>query len=179
MRKNIVLIGFMGSGKTSVGKKIAESSGFKFTDIDAEIEKSSKMKIKDIFARHGESYFRKLETSELKKISAQEGAVISTGGGIIKMRRNFPLLKKAGVVVYLKNSFAVSARRLEGKDDRPLFRKDNIKSARQLYKSRLALYREASDVTVVTDKKGVNEAARLIIKKTEKFFGTGKSKIKK
>ncbi|HNZ29117.1 MAG: Shikimate kinase 1 [Candidatus Aerophobetes bacterium ADurb.Bin490] len=177
--KNIVLIGFMGSGKTSVGKKIAESACLKFTDVDAEIEKSSKMKIKDIFARRGESYFRALETAVLKKVAARSGAVISTGGGIIKMRRNFPILKKAGVVVYLKNSFAVSARRLEGKDDRPLFRKDNIKSARELYKSRLALYKEASDITVVTDKKNIDQAARLIIKKTENFFGTGKSKIKK
>jgi len=168
--KNIVLIGFMGSGKTTVGKKVSRITGMKFVDLDAQIEKSAKTKISRIFETRGELYFRGLETKALAKAGKKSKTVISTGGGIIKMDKNLPLLKKAGLVVYLKNSFAVCKKRLEGKTDRPLFNKDNLKSARALFKSRLELYKKAADITVITDRLNAEEAAKLIVTKAEKIW---------
>ena len=163
--KNIILIGFMGSGKTSVGAEIAALTGLKLEDIDARIVKDAGMPISEIFSKFGEERFRKLETQAAKKVSAMKGRVISTGGGIVTRPENLPVLKSGGTVVYLKNSFAVSKRRLAGKKDRPLFDSGNLGKTRALFKSRLKLYEKASDVTVVTDKKTVEQAAKEAIKK--------------
>ena len=164
--KNLVLIGFMGSGKTSVAARISRLTGRKAVDTDALVEIRTGKKIKDIFASKGEDYFRKLESAAAKKAAAMKNSVIATGGGIIKKPENIRALKKTGTVIFLKNSFAVSARRLKGKTDRPLFKSGNLKQARELYKSRLPVYMKCADIIINTDKKTVNEAADLIIKKT-------------
>lgn len=163
--KNIILIGFMGSGKTSVGMEISNVTGLKLEDIDTRIVRTSKMEIRDIFEKYGEEYFRKLETKTAGKVCSLKNRVISTGGGIVTRPENLPVLKKGGIVVYLKNSFAVSAKRLSGKKDRPLFDPLNLKKTEALYKKRLKLYKQAADITVVTDKKSVAQAAAEVIKK--------------
>lgn len=174
--KNIILIGFMGSGKTSVGAEIAALSGLKFEDIDTGIIKTAKMEIKEIFAKYGEEYFRKLETKALKKTCAMKNRLISTGGGIVTRPENLEILRGGGTVVYLKNSFGVSAKRLAGKKDRPLFDPANMKKTEELYRKRLGLYEAAADITVVTDKKSVAQAAREVIKKAGIKVENGKSK---
>ena len=172
--KNIVLIGFMGSGKTAVGRKLAKKIGWKFVDVDAEIVKSEGMSITKIFEKYGEVYFRRLETEAARKILDGSGKIVATGGGIVVKKRNIPVIKKRGVVAYLKNSFAESEKRLKGKKDRPLFR--NINNARKLYKERLELYEKAADIKVLTDGKTVAAAAESVKKKLEAGFAGSKSK---
>jgi shikimate kinase len=164
--KNIVLIGFMGSGKTAVSGALARKTKKKAIDTDRIIEKNSRMKVKNIFARYGEPYFRELETRAALLLTKKKNMIISTGGGIVTRRENVKVLRAAGVVVYLKNSFAVSARRLKGKKDRPLFDHKNLKSAKALFKKRQKLYSAAAHLTVETGKKTVSQVADEILKRT-------------
>ena len=92
--ENIILIGFMGCGKTTVGKKLASMSGRKFLDMDDEIVRRAGMKITEIFEKYGEDRFRQMETELCEQLSETEGLVIATGGGVIKNERNMQLLKK-------------------------------------------------------------------------------------
>lgn len=163
---NIVLIGFMGSGKTSVSKALAKKARMNLIDTDAMVEKKARLKIKKIFADKGEPHFRALEAAAAKKAAKLKNTVIATGGGIVKKPANVMALSKSGVVVYLKNSFETSRRRLAGKKDRPLFNHDNLAAARALFRQRQKLYRAAADAVVVTDKKNVAAVVAEILKKT-------------
>lgn len=163
--KNIVLIGFMGSGKTAISEILAKKTKRKIIDIDALIEANAGMRIKRIFAMYGEPYFRKLETKAALLASEEAGVIIATGGGIVMRPANIAALKKNGAVVYLKNSFEVSAKRLKKDTDRPLFDHNNLEKTRALYVKRLPLYKAAADLTVVTDKKNVTAVAAEILKK--------------
>jgi len=177
--KNIILIGFMGSGKTSVARKIASLTKLKLEDIDLWIVKSAKMEIKEIFEKRGEAFFRKLEIKTAKKVCAIKNRVISTGGGIVTQAENLKILKSGGIVVYLKNSFATSVKRLEGKKDRPLFDLSNRKKTKLLFESRLKLYKKAAAVTVSTDNKSVLQVAKEVIKKAEQKVENNKLGTKK
>jgi shikimate kinase len=162
---NIILVGFMGSGKTAVAKALSEKLKWHFEDIDALIVKNAAMPINKIFAEFGEARFRELETQAAVETCSQHGQVISTGGGIVTIPRNIPVLKKSGTVIYLKNTFATSRRRIGAADDRPLFRQDKIKEARALFNKRLPMYKKAADITIVTDKKNVGQVVESIVKK--------------
>ena len=137
--KNIVLIGFMGSGKTTISKLLSKKLKREILDIDSLIEKNTAMRIKTIFKKYGEEYFRDLETKTVKSISNVKGKIISTGGGVIVREENIKNLKKNGIIVYLKNSFETSKKRLEGKKNRPLFMPEKINEAYKLYKKRITL----------------------------------------
>jgi len=154
---NIILIGFMGSGKTSVGKKLADILGMKFTDLDSEIVKRAGMPINEIFDTYGEKRFRELESETLRSFVSIEGNVIATGGGIITVPSNLETLKNTGKIIYLKNSFETSRLRVEGKGDRPLFR-DTAK-AYELFEKRAGLYEAASDIIIETDDLNVAQVA--------------------
>lgn len=162
---NIVLIGFMGSGKTSVAKQLSKITGMTNTDTDSIVEKKSGKKIKKIFDEKGEDYFRDLESKAAIKASKMKNTIIATGGGIIKRPENIEALKRTGTLVFLKNSFSVSEARLKNKKDRPLFRQDRIKQARKLFKERMPVYIKSSDIIINTDKKSIKEAAEEIAMK--------------
>lgn len=162
---NLVLIGFMGSGKTSVAKELSKLTGMKAVDTDAMIEKKSGKKIKTIFAQKGEAYFRILESKAAIKAAGMKNTVIATGGGIIKNPDNIKALKKTGTVIFLKNSFSVAEARLKNKKDRPLFSRDNMKQAKRLFRERLPVYAGSADITVNTDKKSIKEAVEEIVSK--------------
>ena len=102
--KNIVLIGFMGSGKTSVGKRLSLVLKREFIDTDDFIEKREGMTINEIFKEKGEEEFRKIERELYKRFSTPKKKIIATGGGVIKNSANIANLKKGGVIVYLKSS---------------------------------------------------------------------------
>lgn len=118
--ENISLIGFMGTGKSSVGKLLASRLGFYFTDLDAEIEAKCNMTILEIFDQYGEDYFREKEKSVLKEVAARKNTVIATGGGAVKDAENLSLLKKSGFVIALTASAEVIYERTARVGERPL-----------------------------------------------------------
>ena len=101
MRDNVILTGFMGTGKTSLGKMLATRLGRPFVDIDKKIEDDAQLSIPKIFERYGEPYFRELERAAVKELSERRGLVIATGGGTVKDEENIRLLKSSGVMICL------------------------------------------------------------------------------
>lgn len=163
--RNIVLIGFMGSGKTVVSKVLSKKLKMKIKDTDELIEKTTKLKIKEIFAKYGEEYFREIEKKVVSNVSKRKNIIISTGGGIVKNELNIKNLKKNGIIVYLKNSFLTSVKRLKNKKDRPLFDHQNLKNTKKLFNLRQKLYESAADIIIKTDNKSIKEVAKEIIEK--------------
>jgi shikimate kinase len=163
---NIILIGFMGSGKTSIGRELAKKTGLKYVDLDRMIVKRSGMPIKRIFARFGEEVFRDLEAQVVKKAAGMKRVVIATGGGVVKRTANVRELRKAGKVVFLRTGFGTIVDRIRARDDRPLFDMDNIKGTKKLYLSRLPVYRRSAHLAVTTDNKTIKQVVDIIIKKT-------------
>lgn len=147
MGKGIVLIGFMGAGKTSVGKRLAERLGIPFVDTDARIEQKTGQSISAIFAEQGEMAFRAIETAMLKELAAEPAAVIATGGGIVTQEDNWPLLKALGWVVHLYAPTEALFLRVNRQNHRPLLQTENPReSFESLYQAREALYRQADFV---------------------------------
>ncbi len=146
---NIVLCGFMGSGKTVVGKELAKIMGCRFVDTDELIEKEQGVAIKAIFATHGEDYFRDLEYEMCKKVSQMKNCVVSTGGGAMTFKRNVDAIKEGSSVVFLDASFPVICDRIADNSSRPLFQ-DRDK-AKQLYDERKDKYLAAADYVINGD----------------------------
>lgn len=148
---NIVLIGMPGCGKTTIGMLLSRISGMEFIDIDKEIEKSSGMTIEQIFSEYGEEHFRSLEAAETARAGNHSGAVIATGGGVVKLRDNYDSLHKNGRIYFIQRNVSELAT-----NGRPLS-KDKTALA-ELYKERLPLYHEFADcVTPVGDLAAVAE----------------------
>ncbi len=140
----IYLVGLPGSGKTTVGKALAQSLGLGFIDLDQKIEQEATMFIDEIFASYGEKFFRALETNVLKEVKTEDNVVISTGGGIVCNKKNKEYMN--GVVIYLTCPLPVIENRL--KEDpaiRPLMKKNSIEA---LFAERDELYRYFMDVSV-------------------------------
>lgn len=155
----LVLIGFMGSGKSTIGRKISESWGFKFLDTDELIEKEEKRTVSEIFAESGEPYFRSLETKAISGDFCElGGCVISCGGGLPMRAENREPLKKSGRVIYLKTSPETVMKRLKNDTTRPLLqRKDKEEAIKSLMKEREPVYCDLADITVITDGKSVEQ----------------------
>lgn len=150
--RNIVLIGLMGAGKTTVGKIAAQSLGFGFTDTDHVITDTAGKTIPEIFEAEGETGFRTRETEALRSLLGREGQVIATGGGIVTKAENLPLLKELGLVVWLHAETNTLYERTSHNQDRPLLRNaDPEGTLRHLLNARRGLYEQACDVTITTD----------------------------
>ncbi len=146
-KKNIVLIGFMGCGKTTVGKELAKKLNFYFLDIDYMIQKEENKSIEKIFEIFGEDYFRALEKEACYKVSNFKNYVISTGGGVIKDEENIINLKRNGVIVYLKATPQKIYENLKYDNKRPLLKdKDKFKTICDLLKQREDLYIKYADI---------------------------------
>ncbi len=157
-KRSIVLTGMPGSGKSTLGAILAEKLGRTLYDTDAEIVRRAGTPITEIFQRHGEAYFRDLESAVIRDLSARGGAVIATGGGAVLRRENVDALKQNGTVVFLDRPLQA----LLPTDDRPLA--DNAQKLRALYETRYPVYTAAADVTVpVTGTP--EETANLILEK--------------
>ncbi|MET7259509.1 shikimate kinase [Dyadobacter fermentans] len=120
--KNVILVGMMSSGKTTLGKKLARALNYQFVDLDKLIEKDQGMEISAIFSQQGETYFREVESRILKDTSAQKGIVLASGGGTPCFFDNMEVIKKMGVSIFLDVPAEDLAKRIEnhGKDDRPI-----------------------------------------------------------
>ncbi len=149
MKDNLVLIGFMGSGKTTVGRKIAKILDMKFIDMDQLIEKKDGRAIKDIFEVDGEKYFRQLESEVAKECSEMNNVVVSTGGGVILNQENIKNLKKSSLIFYLDADANCIYQRVKHNKDRPLLNvEDPVKKIEELLNSRRELYEKSCDIKV-------------------------------
>ncbi len=167
--KNIVLTGFMGTGKTEVGKELSRLLGLKMIDIDNEIEKSKGITINDIFERYGESKFRDIETEMIKKISTEKNLIISTGGGAVLREENFRMLKENGIIVCLFATPETIFERTKNNSDRPLLKVDDpLKKIKELLEYRLPFYKKA-DIIIDTEGKTPLQIAEEIMKKINKM----------
>ncbi|MGO9379336.1 MAG: shikimate kinase [Dissulfurispiraceae bacterium] len=165
MVKNIVLTGFMGTGKTEVGRVLAQRLGYVLIDVDEEIEKEQKIKIADIFSRYGELSFRDIESIMIKKLAQLNRVVISTGGGAVLRQENIDCLRAKGIIVYLTASAETIFDRTKGSNDRPLLLVDDpLGKIKELLAFRQPFYQK-SDVAVDTEGKTPVEVAEEIIEK--------------
>ncbi len=163
MKKNIVLIGFMGTGKTTIAKMLSKFLNMPMVDTDEQIELDFDMSIKDIFAKYGEKTFRDMETSTVEKLSAVGGQIISTGGGVVLRDGNIGILKENGIVVCLKASSDTILNRIGHNNDRPLLQsKDRLERIKELLAQREQAYSRA-DFSVITDDKSKNEIVKEIV----------------
>lgn len=163
----IYLIGFMGSGKTTVSQELSEKLEMAIFDTDREIVKLAGKSINQIFAIDGEEKFRVLESEVLHSMPLAD-AVVSTGGGIIGSEKNRLFLKEKMNVVFLNADFSTIMERLKDDDTRPLFSQDNMEVAEKLYNLRLPLYREAANIEVDASGKSVSIIADEIIQRMKK-----------
>ncbi|MDQ7059710.1 MAG: shikimate kinase [Sulfurimonas sp.] len=147
--ENIVLIGFMGSGKTSVGKILARQLHKKFMDVDTLIEKEQNASVTEIFKAKGEEYFRSLEQTCIDELAQNKGQIIATGGGL----PIYSSIPEKSLVVYIDADFDVILNRLSSKEHakRPLLQ-DEVR-ARTLYEERIDIYKEQALLTVVPTKR--------------------------
>ncbi len=141
----IYLVGFMGAGKTTVGRELAARIDAPFFDLDELIVAAEKLSIKDIFVTRGEAYFRKRERDVLRSTHYLERAIIATGGGTFTFDENVQFIQQEGLSVYLAAPYALLRSRIEVKGDRPLFRDDF--ATLELFTNRLRYYK-MSDVTL-------------------------------
>lgn len=167
---HIVLIGFMGSGKTETGKRLAKEMGIPFLDVDKKITSEMRMSVADIFSRFGEVFFRALETKAIKELGeTEERMVISVGGGLPMQPQNHKYLKKMGTIVYLKGSVDTLKKRLRGDRTRPLLQGADLEGKiRKMLASREPVYEELADITVVTANQPFGELIRQIREELEK-----------
>lgn len=162
-RDSIFLVGPMGAGKTTVGKKLAEQRGLHFVDSDHEIEARTGVDISFIFEKEGEEGFRKREQAVLEALTQESGIVLATGGGAIIKADNRSHLKARGYVVYLHASVAQQFSRVERSDNRPLLAQgDRRETLTRLFIERDPLYREVADIVLDTDGKNAKQLAHLI-----------------
>ncbi len=157
---NIFLIGFMGTGKSTIAEALKRKYDMQIVDMDAEIEKEQKMVISDIFAIKGEDYFRDLETQLIKDLQKKDNVVVSCGGGAVLRDENITEMRKSGKVVLLNATPETILQRVKNSHNRPLLEGNkNIDFIRELMSKREDKYNYAADITVNVDNRAVGEIA--------------------
>jgi len=172
-RSSIALIGFMGAGKTEIGKVLARKLNKKFVDLDSLIEQKAEKSIPEIFREDGEAAFRELEIEVANEVTQDKNLVIACGGGIVLNQINIERLKKNSVLVYLTASPRLLLKRTQSdKETRPLLKGENKASTiQELLKFRKPFYERAAEVKIDTSKLDIAEAVQKIIAELEKDEG--------
>ena len=161
---NIAVYGFMGVGKTTIGRLLAEKLGYDFIDMDTEIEKREKTTISEIFRDQGETRFRQLESNLIKELSQKDGLVIACGGGAIANPENAETLSKVSRMVSLTASIEEIIERTNQDNSRPLLEVENpVKEASKLYERRKPVYRKYAEVTIDTTGKTPDEVVEMVL----------------
>lgn len=177
--ERLYITGFMTSGKSTIGPILANVIGWKFKDLDVEIEKNEKMPVVEIFSKKGEQYFRQIEHKLLLELSETKFLVLSLGGGTIVSQENLQLMKRTGKIVYLKSSPEMIYQRIKNKIDRPIFRdlvlsenskpQDFIDRIKELQNEREPYYSSA-DFFIDTDKTRIGITVDNLVKILRKFI---------
>lgn len=151
--RNIILIGYMGSGKSTVGRKAAKALEYQFLDTDALIEQEEGRTIAKLFEEKGEDYFRKKETETIRRLlTEKKGRIIATGGGLPMKEENAGLLKQLGTVIYLKAEIDTLLNRLSGDTARPLLQEGDLREKIEtMLAVRGSVYERCADVVLQTD----------------------------
>ena len=163
MDKNIALVGFMGSGKTAVGKRLAKKSNLKFVDLDDLIEAKEGMKITQIFKDKGEPHFRKVEKEIVLETAKEKGLVIACGGGVVLDKENVNALKENSIMIYLKVSPELILERTRHYTQRPLLNVDNPKKKIEKLLEYRKEYYEQADYTIDTSNSNIDEVVNKIL----------------
>lgn len=164
--KNIALVGFMGSGKSTVGRALSQKIGYLFIDLDGQIEEKTGRSIPEIFKRDGEDTFRQIEAAALKDVLAAKKVVISCGGGVVLREENRDVLKQKAIVAYLKAETDELFRRVGATGSkRPLLNVEDPKAEiKRLVEEREPLYQSVANMTISTTGETINNIAETIIK---------------
>lgn len=166
---NIFLIGFMGTGKTTIANALKRKYDMQVVDMDAEIEKEQQMAISDIFSSKGEEYFRDLETQLVKDLQKKDNVVISCGGGAVLREENVTEMKKSGKIVLLNATPETILERVKNSHNRPLLEGNkNVDFIRELMSKREDKYNAAAEITVSVDNRAVDEIADEVYRKVFK-----------
>ena len=169
MKTSIALIGFMGTGKTVVGKALAEKLGREFVELDTLIEQKAGKPISEIFQQDGEVAFRELEIEVTKEVAGNKKQVIACGGGIVLNKINIDRLKKDSVIVYLTASPKVILKRVSGdRGERPLLQVTNpALTIQELLRFRKPFYEQAADIRIDTSRLDIGAVAEQVINKVK------------
>lgn len=166
---NIFLIGFMGSGKSTVASCFGKKYEMDIVEMDEAIAEKEGRSIPQIFAEEGEEYFRNLETEVLKELKKCTNHIISCGGGVVLRRENISVMKESGTIVLLTASPEEILNRVKNDEGRPLLKgRKNVKAIEELLEERRAKYEMAADFVVKTDGKLADEICEEIMKEIER-----------
>lgn len=162
--RNLFLIGFMGTGKSTVAAKLGAILNRTILEMDETIEREQNMSISDIFSQYGEPVFRDLETQLLIRTQKRQDLVVSCGGGVALRSKNVAEMKKNGVIILLTATPETILQRVQKNDSRPLLReRKTVEGIAQLMDARKVAYQAAADITVATDNKSASEIAKEIL----------------
>lgn len=161
---NVLLIGFMGSGKSTVSSQLSKMLDMEEIDMDQYIEEKEGRTIKDMFEKDGEDYFRTRETGAVYDLKNKKGVIISCGGGAVLRQENVDAMKEQGKIVLLSATPETTLERVKNSTARPILNGNmNVEFIEQLMQKRADIYKAAADITITTDNKDVIEICNEII----------------
>lgn len=169
MRK-IYLVGFMGCGKSLIGRRLSFQLKMPYYDMDQEIVRQQGMTIPEIFAQHGEAYFRQLETEFLQNFR-DEACIISTGGGVAMNAANRKILRQTGLVFFLDATFEDIYKRIRNDVNRPIVQRSTKEELESLYYDRRKFYRQASHIRVKTEQRTVRQILEYVAFQVRRLKG--------
>lgn len=168
MKGNIFLIGFMGTGKSTIARELKKMLHTECMEMDDMIVESQGMSIPDIFEKYGEDYFRDVESKLLIDLKKKENVIVSCGGGVVVRPENINHMKESGKIILLSATPQTVYERVKNNTNRPILNGNmNVEYIEGLMEKRREKYQEAADITVITDDKNVAEICREIIKSLE------------
>ncbi len=164
LKRTVVLVGMMGSGKTAVGRALSQHLGVPFLDSDAAIEEAAQATIAEIFARDGERFFRRRETQVIDRLLSGEPAILSTGGGAFLAEQNRDVIAQKGVSVWLDAPLPLLWERVRHKDTRPLLRTANPKATlAEIFRERNPIYAKAGLRAEVRARSSIEETMQTVL----------------